>query len=156
MQNHSSWCCTKITSYRRRRIEKSDFVEISSSPPPPHYTDKKQKKIFLIYFMYYIMEFRRDRLQSQGVPNIWGNAKIFSHRWVCNRSLLNFLKMRTIFFSFYQCTNLTFLLLFLLPEKQIETCLFYCTVLHELTEREVEPMKHKRKVPCLVCNNLRH
>ncbi len=71
------------------------------------HTDKKEKKIFLIY-----KELRWERLQSHiwwGLHNIWGNAQIFSHilggpvrhKWLCDRSLLDFFTNVEIFF--YQC-----------------------------------------------------
>ncbi len=58
------------------------------------YTDKKEYEIFLIY-----KEIIWDPLQKE-LPNMWGNAQLFNHLWICrssytvwlcNRSLLNFL-----------------------------------------------------------------
>ncbi len=60
------------------------------------YTDKNEKKNFLIYC---IRTFRCEVIYEEGLPNIWGNAQIFSpiqyeeavsHIWLCNRALLDF------------------------------------------------------------------
>ncbi len=48
-----------------------------------------------------LRKFRREQLQSQGrLPNIWGNAQIFSHIWLCNCSLLIFLIYEESFLFF--------------------------------------------------------
>jgi hypothetical protein len=61
----------------------------------PYVTPIKKKKKFSSYIR------KSDRIgckviYEEELPNIWGNAQIFNHIWLCNRSLL--------LFSFLSCS----------------------------------------------------
>jgi hypothetical protein len=59
------------------------------------YIDKKEHISFPMY-----KEIQMGAVAKEVLPNIWGNAQIFSHIWLCNRSLQDFLIYEEIFVSF--------------------------------------------------------
>jgi hypothetical protein len=71
------------------------------------HTDKKEKKIFLIYKEIQMGAIAKSYVCGEGVPNYSMRkcANIYSYMRrplaICNRSLLDFLYMRQIFFFFF-------------------------------------------------------
>ncbi len=69
------------------------------------YKDRTSIMKTKIKFSSYIRKFRWERgckvICEEGLTNIWGNEQIFSHLWLCNRSLLDFLIYEENFVFFF-------------------------------------------------------